>query len=359
MKSKRNRHGFTLIELLVVIAIIAILIALLLPAVQQAREAARRTQCRNNMKQLGLALHNYHDTYGMFPYGQGGTAGRDFWWEGRANASNELCLSGLVPLLPFVDQGPLWDQITRGDANYPPQGPCPWYSSFKPWTADIPAYLCPSDPESNPAAGGIGRSNYAFCRGDSVGASSSTQTRGLFATATCYRVRDVVDGTSNTIAMAEIVICGSRRRILGGMTCTGLGGQLSQNPSVCLTYIDPDNPDEFGPNYTDCGWAIRGRRYPDGRPALTGFSTVLPPNGPNCNQNNYGDWSPGVYSAQSMHAGGVNVLFADGSVRFISESIDTGDLTHPAVGAKSRAPSPYGVWGSLGSKDGGEPIGEF
>ncbi len=349
---RKRRTGFTLIELLVVIAIIAILIALLLPAVQQAREAARRTQCRNNLKQLGIALHNYHDTYGRFPFGMGGTAGKNY------STSNAGLLSGLAMLLPFIDQGPLWDRLSQGDANYPPMGPAPWKSGFAPFTADIESFLCPSDPEAI-ATSGIGRTSYAMSTGDTIRDNSyGTSVRGLFPRYRCYRMRDIRDGSSNTVAMAEIAILSDPQMIKGGITCTG-NKSLDQNPSQCLALIDPNYPDRFG-SFNDCGWNNRGRRWPDGRAPQTRFCTVLPPNSPNCNSASpKNDSSWGVYSAQSYHSGGVNALFADGSVHFISESIDTGDLTQPQPSSNSTAPSPYGVWGALGSRNGGEAGSQF
>lgn len=123
IQSTRGRPGFTLVELLVVIAIIGILVALLLPAVQAAREAARRMQCSNNLKQLSLALHNYHDTYKTFVYRSGGTCCSSV---GGLQNSNRARLSGFVPLLPFYEQGPLYDRIVAGDAANPPHGPHSW-----------------------------------------------------------------------------------------------------------------------------------------------------------------------------------------------------------------------------------------
>ena len=120
MRSVRKKRGFTLIELLVVIAIIAILIALLLPAVQQAREAARRTQCKNNLKQLGIALHNYHDVYNMFPFMRGGTGNEAGV---SANWNNRDSVSGFVMLLPMMEQGPLWNDIQKRDRVLPSRHP--------------------------------------------------------------------------------------------------------------------------------------------------------------------------------------------------------------------------------------------
>src|SRR5689334_1387321 len=165
-----RKRGFTLIELLVVIAIIGVLVSLLLPAVQQAREAARRTQCKNNLKQLGLALHNYHDVFNNFVYRKGGTQGAG---NTLRNDGNYVRLSGMVPLLPYIEQTAVINMIQAGDPNnttgwgaVPAGGAAPW-SGWPVWTrlGQIPSFLCPSDPGVPTARG---NNNYAFNAGDYI-----------------------------------------------------------------------------------------------------------------------------------------------------------------------------------------------
>jgi prepilin-type N-terminal cleavage/methylation domain-containing protein len=206
MKITGLKKGFTLIELLVVIAIIAILIALLLPAVQQAREAARRTQCKNNLKQLGLALHNYHDVFGSFVFRKGGydtvpgAAG-----DARGNANR---LSGYVGLLPYLEQAPLYAVIQAGDpANGIPVGGPPGWSAWAGWSNPIPMVQCPSDGRDGDTRRA---NNYNFCIGDSPMGDTATSNvhsqravRGVFGYQRCTKIADITDGTSNTIAMSE------------------------------------------------------------------------------------------------------------------------------------------------------------
>ena len=355
----RLKSGFTLIELLVVIAIIAILIALLLPAVQQAREAARRTQCKNNLKQLGLALHNYHDVYGKFCMGKGGTG-----W--TANYSgNWGRLSGLVPLLPYIEQANLYNNIqtaqTTGglyNGGWPAGGPEPWVDRYLPWRTQIPAFVCPSDGivDQSWADGKstIGKTNYGFSAGDSiVRGQNNMNPRGMFGANRCFGIADAQDGSSNTIMMAELVRTQSLRDVLGG---TAIVAGTDANPQLCRQAVDPNDAAVFATGVELRGWA--GDRWCDSNISMTGINTVLPPNSPRCAADGWdGRW--GIYSSQSRHTGGVQVLLGDGSVRFVSENIDSGNQNAPDVDANGGGRSPYGVWGALGSRSGRETIGEF
>ena len=192
---RRIRHGFTLIELLVVIAIIAILIALLLPAVQQAREAARRSQCKNNLKQLGLALHNYHDTYGMFPMAVIGRPGAG--WQcsvmsnGDAVPNNDYRSWGWGTfILPFVDQAPLYNQLQPDGCRMPNSDAT--YNGEMLLRQSLPVFICPSDtgPALNAFFQNYSKSNYVI-------------NERISNVNTNKRIRDIEDGTSNTLMLAE------------------------------------------------------------------------------------------------------------------------------------------------------------
>lgn len=326
-----------------VIAIIAILIALLLPAVQQAREAARRSQCKNNLKQLGLAIHNYHDTYTVFNWQCGGTG--DITSSG--SVTNRAHISGFVPLLPYYDQAPLYNQISGGT---PAWGKSPWDSSFVPWTYQIAMLRCPSSPVDDSRE--VGNTTYAFCNGDSYRCGHSGTTdqaefrdpRGVFGYQTSIKMADVTDGASNTIAMSELRV----------PTSDNDAGQVSEptyntNPAACAGIYN-----QITKTYTVTVRTnlLRGSIWADGSSYLTGFNTILPPNSPSCGTHQ----GRGVFSAGSRHAGGVHALMLDGAVRFISENIDSGSAAASVV---TSGQSPYGVWGALGTKSGGEVLGEF
>ena len=364
-----RRVGFTLVELLVVIAIIGILIALLLPAVQAAREAARRSQCTNNLKQLGLALHNYHDTFKTFPaLGQGTMAWSSTqpWYD-----SNYMHMSGFAVLLPFMEQTPLYDRFKAASPPYPPWGPAPWAVALPVFAEQPPTLLCPSDPASTQldvAHGHAGNINYNMCIGDEIsdaiwwGNYGTRKPRGIFGRYSFINIAGIKDGTSNTLAMSEQVVGIEANKWSIHGYYTQMVPLTGGNPAgECLVYKGPGNTIlSTAPMTTPAGQiSWRGVNWAWGCVNNCGFNTVLPPNSIGCD-NSYAEWGDRViFPPDSYHPGGVNAMAADGSVHFISETIDSGDLTATEPNLSGVPASPYGVWGALGSRSGGEQTAPF
>jgi prepilin-type processing-associated H-X9-DG protein len=327
----------------------------LLPAVQAAREAARRSQCTNNLKQLNLAIHNYHDVNNKMPARSAGT-------QGTNTDSNNGWLSGWIVLLPFYEQTAMYDQIKSGDPvnGIPPYG-LNTQNQWDPWDVSPSVLRCPSDPGryDGTGAGGTRLNNYCFSSGDDARNNddqNSSNTRGVFGHLFWYGFRDVTDGLSNTVMLSEKVRCGNNT---GGYNPNPrdldhrFGHALIDvraNPALCFTTTD-------GKYYLSTALVERtfGSRFPRGRFNRAGFNTILPPNGPSClmDYNNQGNSDHGVMPPSSQHPGGVNVALCDGSVQFISETINNGN---PAANQANNytGASRYGVWGALGSKAGGE-----
>jgi len=364
MSSLLRRRGFTLIELLVVIAIIAILVALLLPAVQQAREAARRSSCKNNLKQLGLALHNYHDVFNTLPYrtgGTGGCSGRVPTGFGDRYPCNNNRMSAFYSILPFMEQSALFDAIAAGDASnsIPPGGPAP-YESWPVWdNVVIPGYLCPSDPGFN--VDDKKSSSYVFSIGDNADNLTTDRAaiRGLFGRQSKVQFRDITDGLSNTVAMSEhvraefaVTTTDNRTRVLEGIA----NGISPLTPANCDAQITGG---QWGAGISVK--AKHGNILWDGQAERSAFNTILAPNSPSCatGTNVNADNGTAILTATSRHSGGAQVLMADGAVRFVSENIDAGDATATPPSGSSGSQSPFGVWGSLGTRSGGEVVGEF
>jgi prepilin-type N-terminal cleavage/methylation domain-containing protein/prepilin-type processing-associated H-X9-DG protein len=349
-------RGFTLVELLVVIAIIGVLVALLLPAVQAAREAARRSQCSNALKQFGLALHNYADVNKKFPPRRGGSVGA------TTADGNQRRLSAFIPLLPFLEQKPLFDEISAGGTyngvKYPPGGPNAWNTAYPPFRSQVSLLICPSD-KVPPAVNTAARNSYAFSLGDSIMNHNSNDRlmRGIFGSQLCKGFSDITDGTSNTIAMSERVWGGN----LGITQAAGHEVLAATAVNVSSVNTNPGSCYAQARGQEFVGVQIKARfgaLWSDGQAERVGFTTVLPPNAPSCvNDGNVNaDSNGGVLNPASYHPGGVNALLADASVRFINQNINCGNTSAPPVTAGK---SPYGVWGSLGSTEGREPASDF
>ncbi len=411
---RSDRLGFTLVELLVVIAIIGVLVGLLLPAVQAAREAARRMSCGNNFKQIGLAIHNYHSAFRQLPMQSGGT--RTHWgigggnWYQPGDRSNHMRLSIFVGLTPFMEQQALWEEISNPNTfdlsnpnvqrvppwpsmgptptdenNVSPVGPNARNTAYKPWMTEIAALRCPSDPGAGLPA--MGRTNYGACLGDNMdlhdvgpfytdleGIRPSRAEelrvtgRGMFVTRTKTAFRDVLDGLSNTIMAGEMATdLGDRDVRTLGRTQNSFR-PIMDNPSWCritLPAIDPLRPQFWDPLMTNVLAANQGRgfRWANGGNPYSIVNTILPPNKELC--LTFADEGYGVASPSSRHQGGVHILMGDGAIRFVTDSIEAGDSTMGVVrvlaglpGARQPgAPSAYGLWGALGTKANREVIG--
>lgn len=397
MTVRPHRRGFTLIELLVVIAIISVLVGLLLPAVQAAREAARRMSCSNNFKQIGTAIHNYHTAFQRFPAHIGGTFhpqdNAAYADANRHRATNQFNLGFLVGLTPFVEQQALWEQIRNPHAfdvdgetpitpAWPAMGPGPSEASYGPWNREVPTFRCPSDPGSGLPS--LGRTNYAACYGDSSDwvetgywrwengnsrwVSDTLQAtrargscRGVFVPRRFTAFNDVRDGLSHTIACGEIATdLGDRDVRTTPHLFTGWApAGVHSNPRICQPDRDPNRPLFWDPSFTNIGPPEnrRGYHWADGRPLYSGFNTSLPPNNEVCLG---ADQSSGGHApASSRHPGGVHVLMGDGAVKFVNDSVDAGDGSAPVVTSGNPGlPSPYGLWGALGTRDSREVVDE-
>ncbi|MDO4587445.1 MAG: DUF1559 domain-containing protein [Planctomycetia bacterium] len=371
-----NSHkGFTLVELLVVIAIIGILIGLLLPAVQAAREAARRMQCTNNMKQWCLAIHNHHDVFNYMP---------SQWNYGARVKHNRFGVN--YQLLPFMEQ-----QARKDAIDNDPAITAPWLPSDDPTgirTAPIDTLLCPSDPEKGQIAmlGGAHnhrgmRTNIVFCiadgcaRVDNTNDSPNTTAsdgngglklvgktpgtgdcthRSLFHWFKRSNFSFASDGLSNTIVCSEAVAGEwSNQNIRGGVAVypdIDLGNWVSK-PSLCMNLRNQNSYNwniATSLNHPRCG------NFLDALNISVSFNTVMPPNAPSCVKYQREAYQVGMLAPTSYHPGGVNCGYLDGSVHFISDTIDTNGLPDTPTGIYLTGESVFGVWGALGTPCGGE-----
>lgn len=352
-ESRRPLGTFTLVHLFVLIGVICLVLAFVVPAIQQAREAARQMSCHNNMRALGLTLHNYHDTFRHLPAVLGGTN-----LPGGPLASNLGRRSGMVELIPYIEASPLYSQIedrlTTAKATYPPHGPAPWIADYPPWRLKHDSFKCPSA-EWEPSE--LGQTNYAFCIGDLArDIHQPAKLRGVFGGGLTCSFDDVTDGVSNTILMGEI---GTRQgRAIVGQYAINVSADILDNPSLHTQYRAAPQSGQYAKVFSLSKYG-RGGRWADGSAGDSQFNTILPPNSPSCAVD--GDEAvDGLYSLGSFHSGGAHIVLADGSVRFVANGVDCGDLTQPTLTTEQMSgeavASPYGVWGALGTMASGEEI---
>lgn len=364
---QNRKRGFTLIELLVVIAIIGVLVALLLPAVQQAREAARRTQCRNNLKQIGLAFHNYIETHGTTPIHQHRIAGDYTGGYGSAGGKSWYCA-----ILPFIDQSAAYNQLNFSSGGGWSEFAAGTTSQMRVSRIQMPAFKCPSESMIN-TADGIGAANFNYVANAgrprnllmpgklSTGGAAPPASKGIVTmsrmnpgcgfssnwsqtTNNVVRIRDITDGTSNTAMLSESMVAGSA-------TNTDTRRNLSYTSSQAIeqydAYVDNVVRDGLAGATNYASWTIyKGHSwmYSDSWQKHV-YAHLFPPNTVNiaaystetfrCHE---GD---GGIAATSEHTGGVHLAMMDGSVRFISNSID------------------LVAWWAIGTKGEGESVGEY
>jgi prepilin-type N-terminal cleavage/methylation domain-containing protein/prepilin-type processing-associated H-X9-DG protein len=337
-----RRRGFTLIELLVVIAIIAVLIALLLPAVQAAREAARRIQCTNNLKQLGLALHNYHSSIGAFPSAGWVANGTNWWVANNLTAPGHFRYSSLLQMLPYLEQGSLSNAMNYSYPLYDINGvDMPQNTTV--YQTSLTVFLCPSDIRGN-RTGTEFPCNYASCSGDGLpgGAGlpgSYGSPDGVLYLNSTTSFATVTDGTSQTALMSEGIVGPDANN---NANPNGLRNPQDVMVQLPLTLTSPLDIFTYYPiNVADCAASTtyrydRHTNWIDGDYRHTMYDHFLTPNSTtfDCLRGPDVGWR----TARSRHPGGVNVLLADGSVKFIKNTVN------------------QTAWRALGTCNGGEVI---
>ena len=342
LQHSMRRLGFTLIELLVVIAIIGVLVALLLPAVQQAREAARRSQCRNNLKQIGLAMHNYHDAHGCFPISVGWNA---------VTGERQGAFSDKVFMLPYLDQGAAYNKVNFNDFPWDSGG---WFTTtnITSMSMRLPVFLCPSEP--NMTKGGAANFNYAINNGvqpftqaglgpghNGFASAFGWPGNGTNPDAGPVRAGSVPDGLSMTAAYAEITIDPGNNYNkkwtmhdwTSSATTPAANRQLCNSYDISKAIFNTDGG-RAGMKGCSWGWGFGG--------VAASYTHTMNPNDKACHNGNVEDWSGNnMVASQSAHVGGVHVCMGDGSVRFVSENIN------------------WPTWTAIGTRAGGEVAGDF
>ena len=400
----QGKAAFTLIELLVVIGIIGLLIALLLPAVQAAREAARRMQCSNHMRQWALAIQSFHATHHRFP-----SNGNDPFWFSYRQVGTQYRIEAVdvyswrTLLLPYVEQQVLYEEIIAGclwavQQNPYPGEPAAYYGIARPWDVyyfeessavhgrssspfaeHFPILTCPSDPRARMISinGRTRGSNYVGCTGDYMIAEfweENNNTRGVFryyfggndyylprTTWGVITAARITDGLSNTMAISETAI-GMESPGEDWSVRSGIADWMpihGQAASECMRAFGQLG--EFNRSTVRSALSTgKAHRWGDSRNPFSMFHAALPPNAPSCKDPN------GCFAitASSYHPGGVNVSMCDGSLRFVTDSVYHGDLTQRlgqplgwlGEGHQWTGPSTVGVWGAMATPAGRETV---
>ncbi len=410
--ARKQRRGSTLVDLVAVLAMVAMIVAWVVIDLQQKREAARQVTCQNNLRNIGIAMIHYHRVHGQLPthgtgthdessaQGDEGDAGPE-GAGGKGGGNNGKSLSFLVGILPHLDQQTLWETISQPSSKtvtgelaagsfWNAMGPATSQRAYPPWVTDLSVLRCPSDPRKGETTG---RTNYAACLGDALDYQMDSAVRfderskswkldplarkrvdaaarGAFVFREDMKLSDITDGLANTILVGEIATNQGDRDVRTS-PALGLGSQTSEipvrgglfdAPRSGDQFVDPERPrfwigpeDRFAPKLPSCADEFRGMRWADARAVFTGFNTILPPN---AYLQVAGDdiSGPAVAPASSQHPGGVHLLLADGSTQFITDSIDSGNVWGGTIrlgmegGLAPGSPSPFGPWGSLGTR---------
>lgn len=367
-----RQNGFTLIDLVGVLVIIALIAGLVFPSIQASREAARRTACTNQLKRLGVALQQYHDAHNTLPghkYGPG--------------AQNRI--SAFTMLLPLLGHENVYNEIVEAKwqvawrkEKVGPDGKPVLDEEEKqipgPYCTMIPEFLCPTDPNGYDRVPFLlGYNNYVFSHGDWITGQDEKFGRGAFVPGAWVKYEDVADGLSNTLAMSERCTCPMRDPAIYSAEIRGdaekgiqevpekvstkggvrldMSEAISENlekqdAGLCWKTAEGDYfvGDE---NIIRINRAWAGGRWADGMHFFTATNTIMPPNGPSCATRG-NDQSPLLAPPTSYHITGVNALMLDGQVRFIFNNIDCGG-DYTGKKCLKEGPSPFGVWGALGS----------
>ncbi len=376
-----RKNGFTLIDLIGVLVIAALIAGLVFPSVQPSREAARRTACANQLKRLGVALQQYHDTHNVLPGHKFGPGGEDR-------------ISGLTLLLPHLGHEAVFNEIAEAK----------WQKAWRlekvaadgrpvldddekqapgPYCTMISEFLCPTDPHGfDRVPFMLGYNNYVFSHGDWITGQNEKFSRGAFIPGNWIDYEAVVDGLSNTLAMSERCVCPERdhqiyspeiRGVVGktieelperisvkGAVRLDLGEAVGENlerQDVGLCWKTAEDGYFVGDeNIIRINRSWTGGRWADGQHFFTATNTIMPPNGPSCATRG-NDQSPLLAPPTSYHVTCVNALMLDGQVRFISNDINCGG-DYSGKKCVKKGPSPFGVWGALGNIADAKPVVE-